>query len=50
MSTPSATKSFFDMLTPEQLEELERVRAAMPRLDEVILDNAKPTGPARSER
>lgn len=50
VSTPSpAVKSFFDRLTDEQKEELERVRAAMPRLDEVTLDNATP-GPTHSER
>lgn len=43
MSTPpvpSGTKSFFDMLTDAQKDELARVRAAMPRLDEPQ-DNAK---------
>lgn len=44
MSTPlvtNATKSFFDLLTDAQKDELARVRAAMPRLDE-LQDNAKP--------
>lgn len=48
MSTPlvaNATKSFFDLLTDAQKDELSRVRAAMPRLDEPQ-DNAKPVAPA----
>lgn len=48
MSTPlvaNATKSFFDLLTDAQKDELARVRAAMPRLDEPQ-DNAKPAAPA----
>lgn len=45
MSTPSVplgTKSFFDLLTAAQRDELVRVRAAMPRLDDEPQDNAKP--------
>lgn len=51
VSTPpsAAIKSFFDKLTAGQREELERVRAALPRLDEVTLNNANP-GPTASER